>query len=44
MIIIELKGAVRGFYNLLTFSNKEAQVAMAQLWANHVQHTERLPH
>ena len=47
IIIIAFKGAIRDFfYNLLTaprtVSNTYAQVAQAQLCANHVQHIERL--
>ena len=46
IIIITFKGAVQDFfYNLLTalqtMSNTHAQVALAQLCANHVQHIER---
>ena len=48
IIIITLKGAIRDFYNLLTaprtVSNMYAQVARAQLCANHVQHIECLSH
>ena len=46
MIIIALKGAIRDFYNLLTatrtVSNTYAQAALAQSYANHVQHIECL--
>ena len=46
IILIAFKGAVRDFYNLLaaplTVSNTYAEVARAQLCANHVQHIERL--
>ena len=48
MMMIALKGAIRDFfYNLLTaprtVSNMYAQVARAQLCANHVPHIERSP-
>ena len=46
VIIIALKGAIQDFYNPLTaprtVSNTYAQVARAQLCANHAQHIERL--
>ena len=46
MIIIALKGAIRDFYNLptapQTVSSMYAQVAQAQLCANHAQHIEFL--
>ena len=46
IIIIALNGAIRDFCNLLTaprdVSNTYAQVARAQLSANHMQHIERL--
>ena len=46
--MMALKGAVGGFYNLLTVlqtvSNTYAQVAGMQSCANRVQHIERLQH
>ena len=45
IIIIELKGAIRDFYDVITaprtVSTTHAQVTRAQSCTNHVQHTER---
>ena len=46
MMMIALKGAMRDFYSLLTaprtFSNTYTKVALAQSYANNLQHIERL--